>query len=204
MNHEKIIQSLKQGNERFQKGESDKSSQLSLEKLKKLAKEGQKPKAIILSCSDSRAPAEMIFDQDIGDLFVIRVAGNIVAPSLIGSVEFAVSTFGTRVVVVMGHSKCGAIDSTLTYIENPQAISSENIHDIIGRIKPHIYQIAQLPELDKKEKTSRAVEANVMASVAQLSSSSRIIEDFVDKEELKILGAVFDIDTGAVTFLDNG
>ena len=114
---------------------------------------GQVPKAILLCCSDSRAPVEMIFDQDIGDLFVIRVAGNIVAPSLVGSVEFATEAFGTKVVVVMGHTQCGAIKATLDHIENAQALSSENLHDIVSRIKPHIYPISQT-NLSKEEKMS--------------------------------------------------
>ena len=122
-----IIQELKDGNKRFLEGKSLQSSQSSLRKLKEFAKSGQLPKAIVLCCSDSRAPVEMIFDQDIGDLFVIRVAGNIVAPSLVGSVEFAAGTFGTSLVLVMVHTQCGAVTATLNQIENPQAFSIDNI-----------------------------------------------------------------------------
>ena len=106
-----VIEDLVWGNTRFVEGKSIKSSAASLKKLKDFSEKGQIPKAIVLCCSDSRAPVEMIFDQDIGDLFVIRVAGNIVAPSLVGSVEFAASTFGTELVLVMGHSQCGAVDA---------------------------------------------------------------------------------------------
>ncbi len=155
-----------------------------------------------MCCSDSRAPVEMIFDQDIGDLFVIRVAGNIVAPSLVGSVEFAASTFGTSLVLVMGHTQCGAVTATLNHIENSQALSSENIHDIISRIKPHVYPVAQMPQLTYEDKFIRAVEANVLASVSQLSNSGRLIEELVRQGKMKILSAVLDLSTGHVDFLE--
>lgn len=189
------------GNNRFLEGKSLQTSESSLRKLADFARHGQFPKAIILCCSDSRAPVEMIFDQDIGDLFVIRVAGNIVAPSLVGSVEFAASTYGTSLVIVMGHTECGAIRATLGHIENAQAISSENIHDIVSRIKPHIYAISQRSDIPDKEKTARAVEANVRASVNQLSHSSRLIEGLVQDGKMQIRGAVLDLHTGRVAFL---
>ena len=198
----RVVIELKEGNIRFLKGKSTQSSDSSLKKLKEFAKKGQTPKAIILCCSDSRAPVEIIFDQDIGDLFVIRVAGNVVAPSLIGSVEFAASMFGTNLVLVMGHTQCGAITATLAHIEKAQGISSENIHDIVSRIKPHIFSIAQMQEITHEEKLIRAVEANVRASVSQLSNSSRLIEGLVYQEKMKILGAVLDLSTGQVNFLD--
>src|ERR1700744_4829085 len=138
MNSTRIVDDLIAGNKRFLAGESLHDSHSSLRKLKIFAQRGNMPKAIVLCCSDSRAPVEMIFDQDIGDLFVIRVAGNIVAPSLVGSVEFAASTYGTSLVVVMGHTQCGSIKATLNYIEKAQSISSENIYDIVSRIKPNI------------------------------------------------------------------
>jgi carbonic anhydrase len=163
---------------------------------------GQFPKATVLCCADSRAPVEMIFDQDIGDLFVIRVAGNIVAPSLVGSVEFAASTYGVRVVLVMGHTQCGAVTATLKHIENAEAIASENIRDIVSRIKPHIFPITQSEHLSEEEKLARAIEANVRASVDQLSHSSRLIEGLVEQGSMHILGAVLDISTGHVRFLE--
>jgi carbonic anhydrase len=143
----------------------------------------------------------MIFDQDIGDLFVIRVAGNIIAPSLVGSVEFAAATFGTDLVMVMGHTQCGAIQATLDYIENANSISSENIHDIVRRIKPNIYSLAQSTHIDKSEKINLAVVANVWTSVHQLSHSSRLIEALVQKDKIHIVGAVLNLSTGVVDFL---
>jgi len=202
-NPRQILQELKDGNTRFLNGKSIQSSDSSLRKLKDFAKTGQFPKAIVLCCSDSRAPVEMIFDQDIGDLFVIRVAGNIVAPSLVGSVEFAASTFGTNLVLVMGHTQCGAITATLDHIEHAQDISSVNIHDIVSRIKPHILPISKMHGINHEEKLSLAVEANVRASVNQLSHSSHLIEDLVQQEKIKIIGAVLDLATGFVNFFES-
>ncbi|MDR3708115.1 MAG: carbonic anhydrase [Capsulimonadaceae bacterium] len=199
---DRIIEELTAGNARFLQGHSIKSTQASLNKLKSFAVTGQFPKAIVLCCSDSRAPVEIIFDQDIGDLFVIRVAGNIVAPSLVGSVEFAASTYGTSLVLVMGHSQCGAVTATLKHVEDPLGIESENLHDLVARIKPHIYPIAQIREMSFEEKLRRSVHANVLASVAQLSSSSRLIEGWVRDGKLTVVGAVLDLSTGAVHFID--
>jgi carbonic anhydrase len=197
------LNDLQAGNRRFLEGKSVQCAISSLKKLKDYADTGQFPKAIVLCCSDSRAPVEMIFDQDIGDLFVIRVAGNVVAPSLVGSVEFAASTFGTNLILVMGHTQCGAIKATLDYIEHSKAISSENIHDIVSRIKPHIFPIAQMHDLSDEEKSMRAVEANVRASVNQLSHSSRLIEGLVDQGKIMIIGAVLNLASGLVNFLDS-
>ena len=198
----KVLKELMSGNMRFLEGESIKCAHSSLKKLKTFAETGQLPKAILLSCSDSRAPAEMIFDQDIGDLFVIRVAGNIVAPSLVGSVEFAASTFGTSLILVMGHTECGAIKATLNHIEDPQAIESENIHDIVSRIRPHIFSITLINDITDQEKITRAAKANVLASVNQLSHSSRMIEDLVQKKKIKIVGSLLDLSTGQVEFME--
>lgn len=196
-----ILESLKKGNERFLEGKSIKCALSSLQKIKNYAETGQVPKAIVLCCSDSRAPAEMIFDQDIGDLFVIRVAGNIVAPSLVGSVEFAASTFNTKLVLVMGHSQCGAIKATLDHIKDPQSIYSENIHDIVSRIKPHIFPITLMDNLNFNEKMDKAAKANILASVNQLSHSSRLIESLVQERKIVIVGAMLDLSSGKVEFL---
>lgn len=195
-----VIQDLVAGNQRFLEEKSIHSPHSSLMRLKEFAEVGQSPKAIILCCSDSRTPAELIFDQDIGDLFVIRVAGNIIAPSLVGSIEFAVSAYGTNVVVVMGHSHCGAVTATLDHIENPQAIS-ENLHDIVSRIRPHILLLTQMPQMTYEEKLKLAVEANVRASVSHLRYSSTLIERVVQQGDLEIHGAVLNIHTGKVDFL---
>ena len=198
----KILADLQAGNERFLNGESVQTSQLSLKKLKNFAKTGQFPKAIVLCCSDSRAPVEMIFDQDIGDLFVIRVAGNVVAPSLVGSVEFAVSTFETNLVLVMGHTQCGAIRATIEHICDSQKVSSANIFDIVSRIRPHVLPITKMHEISEGDRLEMAVEANVRASVNQLAHSSRLIEGMVQQGKIKIIGAVLNLETGKVDFME--
>lgn len=202
LDNDAVIKDLQAGNQRFLNGESSLSSESSLRKLKIFAKKGNIPKAIVLCCSDSRAPVEMVFDQDLGDLFVIRVAGNIVAPSLVGSIEYAIGTFRTSLVLVMGHTQCGAVTATLNYIEDSSSIPSENIYDIVSRIKPHISPISRMKDLSYEEKLERSVEANVLASVGQLSHSSRLIEGLVHEGKLKIIGAVLDLATGQVNFLD--
>jgi carbonic anhydrase len=200
-NADQVLQELKDGNARFLAGQSVQCSISSLKKIKDYAELGQSPKAVILCCSDSRAPVEMIFDQDIGDLFVIRVAGNVVAPSLVGSVEFAVSTFDAKLVIVMGHTKCGAIKATMDYIRGDNEIASDNIHDIVSRIKPHISYIKAMKDLTQEEKLHQATYANVMAGVDQLSHSSRIIEALASQGKITILGAVLDLSTAKVEFL---
>ena len=164
----------------------------------------QHPFATVLGCSDSRAPAELIFDQGLGDLFVIRVAGNIVAPSLAGSVEFAAEHFGTRLVVVMGHTHCGAIDATLASVAGSSAgPASQNLRSIVERIRPSVVglarsELAQDPERLRLE----AMRANVRASVNQLLHSSEMIEGLVAREGVRIVGAALDLATGEVQVLD--
>lgn len=201
MTNHPVLQELLEGNQRFASGAPQKCGDTTLARLRIFAEKGQVPKAIVLCCSDSRAPVEMIFDQDIGDLFVIRVAGNIIAPSLVGSVEFAAATFGTSLVVVMGHTQCGAIQATLDHIHNPQPVSSENIHDIVSRIRPHIFPIAQRSDLSANDQLCMATETNVMASVSQLSHASRLIEERVQDGALTVVGALFDLSTGRVSVL---
>jgi carbonic anhydrase len=202
-NPRQVLHDLRAGNRRFLDGMSAASPHLSLAKLKAFAEHGQFPKAIVLCCSDSRAPVEMIFDQDIGDLFVVRVAGNIVAPSLVGSVEFAASTFDTRLVVVMGHSQCGAVSATLSHIAGRDATTSENIADIVSRIEPHVSAIANTPGLTHEEKMSQAVEANVHASVTGLTASSQLLAQLAGEGKIVIVGAVLQLNTGDVRFLES-
>lgn len=196
-----VLKELLEGNARFAAGKTIHSAESSLKRLKGFSNTGQYPKAIVLCCSDSRAPVELIFDQDIGDLFVIRVAGNIVAPSLVGSVEYAANMFGTKTVLVMGHSQCGAIRATLSMIEDKQTFT-DNIGDIVKRIKPHIFTIAKNKNLPFEEKMTQSIEANVRASVAQLESSSLLIESLVRNGKMQIHGAVLNLDSGKVEILE--
>jgi carbonic anhydrase len=198
-----ILSELKAGNERFLSSDTHISSASSLQKLKEYAASGQTPKAIVLCCSDSRAPVEFIFDQDIGDLFVIRIAGNIVAPSIVGSVEYAASTFGSPLMLVMGHSGCGAVQATLDSLKSNKTSPSENIQDIVRRIKPHIATVASIKSFTDEQKMELCVQANVRASVANLSHGSRILENLIRTGALTVVGAVLDLDTGKVEFLED-
>ena len=163
----------------------------------------QNPFAIVLGCSDSRVPVEIVFDQGLGDLFVIRVAGNIVAPSLIGSVEFAAAQFGSRLVVVLGHSQCGAIMSTLEELSRQTANQSPNLRSIVDRIRPAVQDL--LPASPGKiaaDQVQRAVRANILASVSQLRHGSAIIENLIASHYLVVVGAEYSLETGVVEFLE--
>ena len=195
------LKKLKEGNARFVQGQSVQTIE-SIISQRNLSTAGQKPFAVILGCSDSRVPAELVFDQGLGDLFVIRVAGNVVAPSQIGSVEFAVSMFGSPLVVVLGHSNCGAIDATIQAIKNPDEPASMNIQSIVKRIKPALEPMLINQSIDQV-KVNDVVAANIKKSVAQLLSSSEIIESRVDNQQLQVLGAYYDLETGQVTFYED-
>jgi carbonic anhydrase len=164
---------------------------------------GQEPFAVILGCSDSRVPVEIVFDQGLGDLFVIRVAGNIVAPSQIGSVEFAAEQFGTRLVVVLGHSNCGAIGATLEQLQRPKENQSRNLRSIVEFVRPSVENLLatelkhDLPTLFRE-----AVRANIRTSATHLRHGSEIIENLIQNDGLMIVGAEYSLDTGRVDFFD--
>jgi carbonic anhydrase len=164
---------------------------------------GQTPFAIILGCSDSRVPAELVFDQGLGDLFVIRVAGNIVAPSQVGSVEFAAEKLGSRLVVVMGHTSCGAVAATLDAVMSGNAADSRNIRSIIDRVRCSV-EIAResAPANDREALLRQATRANVRIACNQLRHGSDIIERLIDQEGLVVVGAEYSIESGAVEFFD--
>ncbi len=164
---------------------------------------GQAPFAAILGCSDSRVPVEIVFDQGLGDLFVIRVAGNIVAPSQIGSVEFAAERCGTRLVVVLGHSQCGAIQATLEELQRPTENQSRNLHSIVDRIRPSISGLlATELRHDPEALVRHAVRANVRASADHLRHGSKVIEQLIASEGLLVVGAEYSLETGIVEFFD--
>ena len=191
---------LKAGNRRFVDGNLNSESLASPARRNTLAG-AQKPFAIILGCSDSRVPGELIFDQGLGDLFVIRVAGNIVAPSQIGSVEYAAEKFGCQLVVVLGHSKCGAVSATLEQLQHPEETRSKNLRSIVDRISP---SVGGLLESDLKDTPGAlleaAVQANIRAAVLQLRQGSDILKQLVDSRELLIVGAEYSLETGVVEF----
>jgi carbonic anhydrase len=164
---------------------------------------GQEPFAIILGCSDSRVPAEIVFDQGLGDLFVIRVAGNIVAPSQIGSVEFAAARYGTRLVVVLGHSQCGAILATLEELQRPTKNQSRNLHAIVDRVRPSVEALLGTAlRHDHDALVHDAVRANVRVSASHLRHGSEVLEELIQKEGLVVVGAEYSLETGLVEFFD--
>lgn len=163
----------------------------------------QEPFAIILGCSDSRVPAEIVFDQGLGDLFVIRVAGNIVAPSQIGSVEFAAERFGTRLVVVLGHSMCGAILATLEELARPQESQSPNLWSIVDRVRPSVENLLETELRHNHDAlVHSAVRANIRASVNQLRHGSSTLENLIHSRGLLVVGAEYSLETGMVDFFD--
>ncbi|HEY7192284.1 MAG TPA: carbonic anhydrase [Gemmatimonadales bacterium] len=164
----------------------------------------QRPFAIVLGCSDSRVPAELIFGQGFGDLFVIRVAGNIVAPSQIGSVEFAAERFGTRLAVVLGHTQCGAVAATLEQLREPQSHQSPNLRAIVDRIRPAVEPLLGTNIAhDAAELAAAATLANIGASVNQLRHGSALLERHIAQNGLLIVGAKYHVETGAVEFLSH-
>jgi carbonic anhydrase len=165
-----------------------------------LATQPQRPFAIVLGCSDSRTPVEILFDEGFGDLFVVRIAGNIVAPSVVGSIEFAASQFGTRLVVVMGHTQCGAVTATVRALETGLGSESKNIRAITDRIAPHVEELVHPGKT--MSNLQEAVRANVRASTDHLRHGSRILEELVLAGRVAVVGAEYDIASGAVHFFD--
>ncbi|MDO9005273.1 MAG: carbonic anhydrase [Aquabacterium sp.] len=194
---------LREGNQRFVA--SIRSGQPLLGPTKPIELgQPQNPVAIILGCSDARVPAELVFDQGLGDLFVIRVAGNVVAPSQVGSVEFAASRFGTPLVVVLGHSKCGAILATIEALQQPaETPQSRNLNSIVNRVRPSVEGLlATELRHDLDSLVHHAVRANVRASVNQLRHGSELLEQLIQDQGLMVVGAEYSLETGAVEFFD--
>jgi carbonic anhydrase len=196
------LERLREGNRRFASGTARAEAQLTHARRAALVA-GQNPFAIVLGCSDSRVPAELVFDQGLGDLFVIRVAGNIVAPSQVGSIEFAATRYDTRLVVVLGHSQCGAILATLEELRRPAAGQSPNLRSIVDRVRPSVQPLLATELRDDPEALVReAVRANVRASVDHLRHGSEILERLIAEEGLLLVGAEYSLETGVVEFLE--
>ena len=196
------LERLREGNRRFIADVRSHENLPSRARRVELAA-GQAPFAAILGCSDSRVPVEIVFDQGLGDLFVIRVAGNIVAPSQIGSVEFAAERFGTRLVVVLGHTQCGAIDAALEQLQRPKENQSHNLHSIVDLVRPSVEELlASDLKHDLGRLVHEAVRANIRASVKRLRHGSEIIENLIQKDGLLIVGAEYSLETGEVDFFE--
>ena len=188
---------LREGNRRFVAGEG-----AALRRWHPGLADGQAPFAVVLGCADSRAPAEYVFDQGLGDLFVIRVAGNIVAPSLVGSMEFAVGKFGTRLIVVMGHTQCGAVSATVDALEHGGQPESTNMRSIVNWIAPHLTPLSDASG-DQEARLAKAVRTNALASAAEIRTSSPVLADLVARGHIAIVAAVYDLATGVVSFFDS-
>jgi carbonic anhydrase len=195
------LERLREGNARFASNMGSSGPMISHSQRAALAA-GQQPFAIILGCSDSRVPAEIVFDQGLGDLFVIRVAGNIVAPSQVGSVEFAAARYETRLVVVLGHSQCGAIIATLEELQRPTENQSRNLAAIVDRVRPSVEGLLATDlKHDLQALVTQGVRANIRASVDHLRHGSQVLEQLIQNEGLRVVGAEYSLETGRVEFL---
>jgi carbonic anhydrase len=194
------LEKLIEGNKRFTSGVRAVEPLLSHLKMAELSEKGQTPFAIILTCSDSRSPVEMIFDQGLGDLFVVRVAGNIVAPSLLASIEFAAANFGSSLVVVLGHTKCGAVNATIKHVQSPaEPLPSANLEELVSRIRPAV----EMSLIEKKSELSvldKSINQNVRRSMHIIQEQSKIISNLVETKKIEVVGGVLDIATGVVKF----
>jgi len=197
------LERLREGNRRFAHDVLNRDTITGRTRRTQLAM-GQEPFAIILGCSDSRVPAELVFDQGLGDLFVIRVAGNIVAESQIGSIEFAAERFGTRLVVVMGHTQCGAISATLEQLGQPADHRSRNLRSIVDRVRPSVEPLlATELALDPAALVREAVRANIRESARHLRRGSDVLEELIQTDGLLVVSAEYSLETGIVEFLDD-
>lgn len=165
-------------------------------------REGQWPFAIILSCIDSRTSAELIFDQGLGDIFSIRIAGNIVNTDILGSMEFACKVAGSKLIVVLGHSKCGAVKGACDHVE------MGNLTELLSKLQPSVYAESETTVVDKRNsKNGRFVEnvsmINVKRSVKSIIERSFILEQMVENGEIGVVGAMYNIETGQVEFYDD-
>ncbi len=198
----KNLRKLLEGNKRFIEGIRSVEPLLAHKKMPDLAAQGQKPFAVVLTCSDSRSPVELIFDQGVGDLFVVRVAGNVVAPSLLASIEFAVANFGSPLILVLGHTQCGAVKATVDHVcDSSKALPSPHLEELVGRIRPSIDLTEGVCDQKSAEFLSRATITNVRRSMNLIQEQSRIVRDLLASGQLEIAGGILDISNGRVAVI---
>lgn len=189
-----VIQLLKDGNAAFVHHKEHKRDAVA--QLKESAHDGQHPLAIVLSCIDARVPVEMIFDKGVGDIFVTRIAGNVVSGDVLGSMEYACEHSGSKVVVVMGHKNCGAVHSAC------EGVQAGNMTQMLAKIEPAIVSVKTADAtLEGAALENKVVYANVAGMIEAVRSGSAILKEMEEKGEVKIVGAVFDLETGEVEFL---
>lgn len=201
---QEALQRLKDGNQRYVNGTKSLDALSSHKKMPELAEKGQKPFAIILSCSDSRSPSELIFDQGVGDLFVVRVAGNVAAPSQIASMEFAAANFGSSLLVIKGHTLCGAVGATVQHYRAPGTkLPSAHLEELIGRIRPSVDDVVgSNKNVSENDLVALATVENVRHSARVIKEQSPILNQLIASGGLKIVTAVLDIATGRVNWLE--
>jgi carbonic anhydrase len=197
------LERLRHGNERFVNGQRSVGGFTSQARLLEVSKD-KEPFAMILGCSDARVPAEIVFDQGLGDLFVIRVAGNVVSPSQVGSVEYAAAAYGTHLVVVLGHTGCGAVRATIDEMQRPTPSRSRNLRSIVDRIRPSVEGLlATELARDHDALVRQAVRANVGVSVSHLRHGSEVLEELIERDELRVVGAEYSLESGVVEFFED-
>ena len=196
------LERLKEGNRRFISGEGGRDLNFEHARRLELA-EHQAPFAILLGCSDSRVPSEMVFDQGLGDLFVVRVAGNIASKTQLGSIEFAAEKFATPLLVVLGHSGCGAVAAAVDDILSPVEIASPNLSKVVRHVRPVVETLHRMnPGSARDDLVSEAVGANVRAVVEQVGSDSAVLDKRIREGRLQVVGAEYSLETGEVSFFD--
>ena len=196
-NPDDVLQRLLEGNQRFVKGEPTHPGRKP-EDFAPLAA-GQRPVAVIVGCSDSRVPPEILFDQGIGDLFVVRIAGNVVeggGPSVKGSIEYAIAELSVPLIVVLGHSQCGAVKAAIKHLDAHDALPGA-IQDLVTLIKPSVVRSKDIPG----DPLENAIKANVRAGVQRLNSLAPIIAPLVRRHKVKVVGATYELRDGSVTVL---
>lgn len=195
----RALEILKEGNHRFV---NNLNSNRNLLQQVNDTREGQWPFAVILSCIDSRTSAELIFDQGLGDVFSIRIAGNVVNTDIIGSIEFACKVAGSKLIVVMGHTRCGAVKGACNHVE------MGNLTELLSKIQPAVYQEkltsdASQRNASNEEFVENVATLNVKRSVKTIIDRSYILEQMIEKGEIAIIGAKHDLETGVVSFYDD-
>lgn len=191
---------LRAGNQRFVAGTPESHSDI-VQRRQEVAR-GQQPFATVLACADSRVAPEILFDQGLGQLFVVRVAGNVVDPVVLGSIEFAATALASRLIVVLGHSRCGAVSATLDALQSPTADVSPNLAEIVAKIRPAFADLSTSGADNRDAVVARAIRASVEMSVAQIAQQSKVLSALVASQDLTVCGAEYALDTGEVTFFE--
>lgn len=196
------LEKLQKGNERYSQGLISVHSMVTPAKLREFAERGQSPFAVILTCSDSRVPAETVFDCGLGELFVIRVAGNIVVPTTMATVEFAVASFGTPLCVVMGHTGCGAVSAAVDAECDGARAPTAAIQDLVNQVRPAVKECEPNAQTPRKDLITQATVVNVRRNRALIAQESQLLREKARAGEFLVVGAVYDLATGCVTFLE--